>query len=315
MSEALIWHVGNRDPSISETLVDENNNPVDLTGVTVRFKARETGSSTLLVDQPVTIVTPPGTDGQVRYDWSAADIGASGILAEERLALVWWEVTRPSGKKQDYLEAVIEVRAHSPETLAYVELEEFKSTAELTGMSFADRDAQRVLVAASRAVDSITGTRFYPDADANQVRYYTADGRGIIEIDDLLTLTSLSSDYDGSGTFEETWTVNTDFTLEPLNAVLNGRPYDTIRIHPRSTYRFSRYPRSLRVTGKFGWTEAPEGVKTATTMIAARLLKEMREAPLGVIGLGLEGTAVRISRFMPGVEMALAPYTKSQVLA
>jgi hypothetical protein len=313
MSEHPIFYVANRNPSITETITS-GGVAVDLTTSTVKFKARAVGSSTLLVDQTATIVTPAA--GTVRYDWSAADIATNGILNVARKALVWWEVTT-AGKTQDMGEAIIEVRAHAPETLAYVELEEFKSTAMMTGESFADNDIQSSLIAASRWVDQRTHRRFYPDADVNQVRYYTPNGWSTLEIDDLLTLTSLLSDSDGDGTFEQTWVENTDFTLEPLNAVADGRPWESIRLRPASSFRFSRYPRSLKLTGKFGWAAVPENIKRATTIVAARVLKRTREAPFGVISFPAEGGFVRELGLDRDPELAglLGPYTRAQVLA
>lgn len=315
MSEQLTWQVGNRNPSITENLIYADGSPVDLTGKTVKFKAREVGASTLLVDQAATIVTPPGTDGIVRYDWSAADIAPGGILASPRNALVWWEVTTTSGGRvQDYSEALISVDAHAPEANAYVEVEEFKSTVELTGTSFQDADIRLGLLAASRGIDLALGRRFYPDADVNQIRYYSPASVRWLAIDDLITLTSLATDQSGNGNFSNTWTVNTDFVLEPLNAPADGFPYRSVRATPRSSLYFPNvYPRSVRVTGKFGWTAAPPAIKNATVLLAARVIKRTREAPFGIIGLGLEGAAVRASAIArdPEIAFLLDPYNRN----
>lgn len=291
--------------------MDDNGVAVDLTGATVKFKARAVGSTTLAIDASATIVGA-ATLGNVRYDWVAGDITGSGLLASEKSALVWWEVTS-GGKTQDVMEALIEVRAHSPQANSYVELEELKQTLSLTGQSFADRVLQDTIVASSRAVDDLTHRRFWPDADATQVRYYTPNGCDTLPIDDVITLTSVTADYDGDGTFEQTWVENTDFVLEPLNAVADGYPRCEFRRHPRSGFLFSPYPRSLKVTAKFGWNTAPSGVKIATSMIATRMLTVVRSAPLGVVALG--EVAMRVSRTMPDVELALSDYVKVQVLA
>jgi hypothetical protein len=315
MSSPLVWFVGNRDPAITENIVDEAGVAVDLTGKTVQFRAREIGASALLVDQPATIVTPPGVDGQVLYAWSTADIAANGILADPRRALVWWRVTTTaSGKTEDVMEAVIEVRAHAPGPLTYVELEEIKSSIELSGQSFADGDLQDALLAASRDVDGICHRRFYPDADAAQVRYYSPRHSGWQEIDDLITLTSVASDYDGDGTFEQTWVENTDFTLEPLNSVANARPFERLCRHPRSSFCFSPYPRSLKVTGKFGWAAIPPEVVKATKIRTVQLMLRARQAPFGVLGVGTEG-AIHISRYDPDIQLLLSDVTRIQVLA
>lgn len=321
MSEHPIWSVGNRNPSITEVIVDSALAPIDLNSPasTVQFRARIVDTPALIVDQAAVIVQTGsgGTavdKGAVRYDWSAADVAANGALADAHDLLVWWRVTT-GGKTQDLMEAIVEVRAHAPQARSYVELEEFKSTLTMSGTTFADGDMQRVLVASARAVDKIAHRRFYADADANQIRYYSPKSGRTFEIDDLVTLTSVVSDYDGDGTFEQTWVENTDFTLEPMNAVADGRPWETIRRHPRSSFYFSPYPRSLKVTGKFGWAAVPDGAKVATSQIAARVLTILRQAPLGVASVGIDGVAIRVSREMPEVTLALGDLIRDQVLA
>jgi hypothetical protein len=310
--ETQIWYVGDRQPSITDTITIDGV-PVNLTGHTVRFKAREVNSTPLLVDQPIS--NTPDATGVVRYDWSAADIATNGILHDPQRALVWWEDTS-GGKVETLGEAVIEVRAHGPGTNAYVELETFKLTANLSGQTYADGDIQTALVAASRGIDSALGRRFYPDIDVNQVRYYSPYGCSV-EIDDLITFTSLAGDYDGDGTFEQTWVQNTDFVLEPLNAVADGLPFDTIRRLPRSGFNFSPYPRSLKLTGKFGWAAAPDAIKQLTTLVAARLVKRTREAPFGIVAFGLDGASVKASQLAndPEYRFLAEAYAKTPVLA
>lgn len=303
MPDLLVWFVGNRNPSITDTITYEDGTPVDLTGATVTFKMRALNSTTLKVNTAATVVTPSA--GTVRYDWASADVDTAGQF------LVWWVVTI-GGKTQDLNEAVIEIRAHAPLTNAYVELEEFKRTAELTGTSFSDNDIQTALVAASRGIDEAFGRRFYPDVDANQIRYYTPKSPTWLSIDDLITFTSLATDL-GDGTFPNTWTQNTDFVLEPLNAVADGTPFTSIRAQPRSSLYFpTTYPRTVKLTGKFGWAAAPAGIKTATTLVAARLVKRTREAPFGIVSFGLEGAAVRAASMLRDPEFAFLAETYSR---
>src|SRR3954447_6862743 len=98
MSDHLIWFVGNRNPSITETLTYADGTVVDLTGSTVKLKMRAVGSSTLKVSASATVVGA-ATLGQVRYDWAALDVDTGGFY------LVWWEVTT-GGKTQDLNEAI-----------------------------------------------------------------------------------------------------------------------------------------------------------------------------------------------------------------
>ena len=195
----------------------------------------------------------------------------------------------------------------------YVEIAEIKSTLELNGESFADPDLERALTAASRGIEKLTRRRFWPDADATQVRYYTPAGCHSLRVDDLLTLTTLQTDPGGDGTFEETWTVNTDHVLEPLNAVADGEPWTKIVVHPNGGYRFpSGYPRSVKVTGKFGWLVAPEEIKQATMILATRLMVRARQAPFGVVSFGMEGAA-HIARTDPDVMSLAGPYIRDRI--
>lgn len=313
MPDHLVWLVGNRNPSISEQIVDSLGAPVNLTGASVRFKAREVGSSALIVDQPATVVDAP--TGQVRYDWSAADItGPGGALAAERQLLIWWEVTS-GGKTQDLQEAIIAVDAHAPDGLAYVEVAELKKTIELE-RNFADLDIRACLIAASRAVEKRCGRRSFWPATQDTVRFYGAYRRRLW-IDDLYNLTEVATDADGDGTYSEIWTENVDFVFEPENAAADAWPWEALCVHPNTSKRgwpFA-YPRAVRITGKFGWPAVPEAIKTATALVAVRLLRQKREAPFGIVAVGLEGQAVRISRFDPQLDEVLRRYERTEVLA
>jgi hypothetical protein len=282
--------------------------PVDLSAKTVTFKMRALGTTTLKVNQPVSF---KDAGGNWRYDWGATDLDTAG----EYLA---WLVTTTAGKDDTVQEFTIEVRAHAPGTNAYVELEEFKGTTSLKGQTYADGDIQRGLVAASRGIDMALHRRFWPDADAAQVRYYTPRHGGWLEVEDLVTLTTLKVDRDSDGTFEETWVLNTDFVLEPLNAAAESKPFETIRRQPRSGFSgFPCYPRSVELTGKFGWLAVPDGVKQLTTLIASRLVQRTRQAPFGIVAIGPDGAAVRAAEIARDPEYAwlVEGLGKIQVLA
>lgn len=180
--------------------------------------------------------------------------------------------------------------------------------------TFADPEITLALTAASRGIDGATRRRFWTDADALQVRHYTPVSAGWLSVDDLVALTSLKTDTDGDGTFENAWTLNTDFVLEPLNAAADARPWTSVSRHPRGSYREFPVdlPRSVQVTGKFGWDSVPEAIKEATMILASKLLRRVREAPFGVVTVGIdEGVAMRIARTDPDVRFLIADYTRN----
>jgi hypothetical protein len=302
MPERLLWYVGDREPSIADVLTI-GGVPVPLDTKTVTFKMRALGTTTLKVNQAVSF---KDANGVWRYDWGATDLNTVGEY------LAWIETTPSQDTVQEFS---IEVRAHGPLENAYVELEEFKGTTSLKGQTYADGDIQLALVAASRGLDAAFHRRFWLDADAAQVRYYTPRHAAWLEIDDLVDLTSLKTDRDGDGTFEETWVENTDFVLEPLNAPAESKPWETIRCS--GTFWLPSSPRSVELTGQFGWPAVPEGAKQLTTIIAARLVQRTRQAPSGIIAIGPEGAAVRAAAFARDPEYAwLAEgLAKAQVLA
>lgn len=193
----------------------------------------------------------------------------------------------------------------------YVELDELKAASSLSGETFADPDLERAITAASRGIDNETRRRFWLDADANQVRYYTPSNSGpLLLIDDLVQLTAVAIDPAGAAAFDQPWTQNQHFVLEPLNAPADGWPWTAIRAVPRGQYTFPvGYLRSVKVTGKFGWPAVPVPVKEATIITASRLVKRTREAPFGVVSMGMDAAA-RIAREDPDVCSLLKPYTR-----
>lgn len=192
----------------------------------------------------------------------------------------------------------------------YVDADEFKATLELSNETFADDDIDRAISAASRAIDNITGRRFWRDPDATQVRYYTPTNAARIWIDDLETLTALAIDDDDDDTYSQAWTTS-DYALEPVNAAADGWPYTSIRVRQRRTsFYFPCWEQSVKVTGRFGWAAIPAEVEQATTIITAKMLKRAREAPFGITMIGGDGAAVRAAREDPEVSLLLGPYVR-----
>lgn len=192
----------------------------------------------------------------------------------------------------------------------YITLAEFKNAAELIGYAFADYDAEQAISAASRGIEEYTGRIFTAAGTTATTRYYTPNQGYYLEITDASTVSTVTSDWDGDGTFESTWTENTDYVLEPFNAAADGKPYERIRVHPLSSLRLPAWPRSVAVTALYGWPAVPPQVKEVTTLMATRLLKRKREAPFGVAGIGLDGAPIRIARVDPEFQWLIDPLKK-----
>ena len=305
----MITHFkGNRSPSLTDTITIDGV-VFDLTASTVKFKMRSESSGTLKVNTAAVVVS--AVAGTVRYDWAALDVDTDDTF------IAWWEVTLPSSKIQETPSFVIQIVDHAPaQVLDYIDREDLKSTLSLTGQTYADADIDRAITAASRGLDRVCGRRFYPDADATHKRYYTPIAADTVAIGDLITLTTFKTDNDGDSVFETTWTLNTDFTLEPLNAVEEGfsQPFNRIRVHPLGrNFLLWPWPRSVEVTGMWGWATPPEQVKQATGILAGRLLKRAREAPFGVVSLGFEGEAARIAITDPDLVFLVGDFVRKPI--
>lgn len=198
-------------------------------------------------------------------------------------------------------------------TTTYVSADQLKSSRSLTG-NFQDEDVTAALAATSRAIDKICHRRFWLDADNTSVRYYTADQRDWLEIDDLVNLNTVAVDLDGSLTYATPWTANTNFFLEPLNAAADGEPWTSLRVNPNGgswlpCYRWNQI-RGVRVTGQFGWAEVPDAIVQATTIIAGRVLQAAR-TPSGVMVIGDQ--AMRIARMDSNIMALLQGYTRHKI--
>ena len=157
------------------------------------------------------------------------------------------------------------------------------------------------------AILSASARTFRPDAGCS------------VWTDDFWETTALvvKVDNDDDGTFEETWTITTDFYLEPLNGQLHGQTRPYYRIVPaagRVLPTWGRRP-SVQVTAAWGWAAVPAMVKHATLLQGARLFKR-KDSAEGVLGGFADFTAVRVSgRIDPDVADELGPFRHPKIAA
>lgn len=190
--------------------------------------------------------------------------------------------------------------------MAYVTLADLKVFLGIADTAD-DVTLQRSLDASEEQVNAFTGRRFSADESA-VVRYYDALDRAVVAIDPLSTTTDLvvQVDQDGDGTFEDTLTINTDFRLDPYNAVALGWPYTSLAALTGTT--FPKGSRRIKVTGRWGWPAVPASIKQATLIQASRLWKR-KESPFGVAGSPEFGNELRLLAALdPDVQALLRPY-------
>jgi hypothetical protein len=191
---------------------------------------------------------------------------------------------------------------------------QLKASGGVTG-TYADTDYTNACAAASKAIedacgDGVSPRKFWLDS-VDQARVYTApvpygnwpgaySNVRELDIDDLVTLTSLTLDLDGDGVYETTWTRDTDFYLDPPNASNDSLPYERVCLRPQVGKFFPAWPNAVKVTGRFGWPAVPSQVTEYAYILAAQFLMRVRQAPFGVIMAGVEiGSSARISTVRP----------------
>lgn len=138
---------------------------------------------------------------------------------------------------------------------AYCGLDQLRARLGLQANDGRDDEALEGLIeACSRAIDAecFSGdSQFYP---VTATRYFTATCGGELVVDDLLSVSSLKTDLDGSGTFGTTWAVG-DFALAPYNnqSLAQPRPYWRIERLLLGANWFPIRGRGVQITGTWGW--------------------------------------------------------------
>lgn len=183
-----------------------------------------------------------------------------------------------------------------------------------------DDELSVIIDAVSTAINQHCGQFFSKDNTAT-ARSFHATNRYRLWTPPFHTTTDLAvkTDTSDDGTFNQTWTVTTDYVAEPPGG------YDsaglTVSYHAISATGFRCFPVDpsrprVEVTAQWGWASVPDPVKRAAVIKAARLLRRS-DAPEGILG-GNDFGVVRITRYEdPDVAMLLAPYcrvTKSPVV-
>ena len=176
-------------------------------------------------------------------------------------------------------------------TNGYTSLNVYKQRFYDEGMGDTKDDStiEAIIEATSREIDDICWQRFFTTS-ANETRYFTADRRYKLMLPDrIVSIGTLKTDNDNDRTYENSWTLNTDYDLMPYNAALDGVPYSWIAVTPNGNYTFpAGIAKGVEISGKFGWATVPPQIREACLLGAHRTMKRLT-TPLGVSGAAALG--------------------------
>ena len=193
--------------------------------------------------------------------------------------------------------------------MSYASLAMFKASVGISD-SQDDIALQNVLDATDTLID-LYCDRKTGFGTATETRYYNAQAWDYVLIDDLVSVTTLTTDDLGDGTYSTSWTINTDYNLSPPNAALDGWPYtqiDASVTYPKN-FPYDIY-RGVKVVGVFGWPAVPQAVKQAA-LIQAGAVWSSRTSPFGVIGSADLGGILRQTRALhPEAQVLLESFRK-----
>jgi len=197
-------------------------------------------------------------------------------------------------------------------TNGYAALSDVKAALRITD-NIDDTLLELCIESASRDIDGMCERVFYQTAD--DVRTYVPTDSFLVEIDDLVSLTTLKTSSGGVN-FDITWDLSNDAQLEPLNSQAGGVVTPTTRIRAIGDYLFPVWEPSnvnaqeatVQVTGTFGWASVPTAIKQATILLAMRHYKRY-DSPLGIAGFSDVG-AVRVSSRDYDIASLVQPFKK-----
>ena len=193
-----------------------------------------------------------------------------------------------------------------PITNGYCTLNEVKSALRLSD-SIDDTLLENAIESASRRIDGYCGRFFYKTTPTavplfahDPYRLMTSDISGTTNL-------ILKIDSSGSGTFDQTLTLNTDYIVEPTDYIVQRRPIRTLTMIGGYTYPMFYIPSQcgVQVTAAWGWDYIPDDVREACVLLAIRQFARLNAA-LGVMAFA--DMAITVRAVDPDVRDLLQPY-------
>jgi len=270
------------------------------------------------------ITDPTGTAvthtylGAVPADISKVMTGEYQLLVPCATPGLWSYVWIGTGAASDIQAGTFTV---NPTSVAqyYTSVEELQ---ERIGLSSASQPLSQLMAvqAAASWINGYCGRHFY---QLTETRTYVPYNIYELPIDDIVSVSSFSLDYNGAGVYDTSWTQNVNYELargvDEFNALASGeqRPYTRARVTNVAgagnwfpfIFPFSRLDR-VQITGTWGWPAVPFAVKNASLQLAVELYK-LKDAPFGTAGSSDLGaiTIVGTNRLIAAL---LEPYRSSK---
>jgi hypothetical protein len=189
-------------------------------------------------------------------------------------------------------------------TNGYCTLAEVKAAMRVTD-SVDDTLLENSIEGASRRIDGYCSRFFYQTVKT--ITFFASNSYRL-QIPDLASSTLvLKTDNNGTGTYTTTWNAATDYTLEPLDTSLQGRPYRAISATGGQTFPlyFAPAPPTVQIAGTWGWPAIPDDIREACVLLSMRQFARYNAA-LGV--LGFADMAITVRAVDPDVRDLLSPY-------
>lgn len=174
--------------------------------------------------------------------------------------------------------------------MAYATLAELRSWVGIDDL-MDDSVLSLALSVASQKVDDHCG-RTFAVPSGTSVRTLRSLSPWLLTLDpgcDISSTTGLvvKTDDNEDGSFETTWTIDTDYVLEHQlgdNGATDWPAWQIVAVGSR-TWPTHTLRRTVQVTARWGWAAVPVPVKQATLIMAAEAFK-LKDAPFGVAAFG-----------------------------